>query len=93
METEKRLIEIPSDGVVSIPIMCGDAMVGEKRVDLSWYPTVDVVKVVRCKDCKHWWKSKLLCTHVKCCDVPAHKAVMTAEPDHFCSYGERKDNG
>ena len=46
MENEKRLIEIPSDGIICIPIMEGDTTVGERRVDLSWYPTVDAVEVV-----------------------------------------------
>ena len=45
MENEKRLIEIPADGVISIPIMFGDTTVGEKRIDLSHYPTVDAVEV------------------------------------------------
>ena len=45
----------------------------------------DVVKVVRCKDCKRYCKSAigsddclLLCVDVK--------------PDDYCSHGERKDN-
>jgi hypothetical protein len=48
----------------------------------------DVVQVVRCKDCKLalvWVDSKqLVCT----------KSVnwRAVEPDHFCSYGERKDD-
>ena len=45
MENEKRLIEIPADGVISIQIMFGDTTVGEKRIDLSHYPTVDAVEV------------------------------------------------
>ena len=45
MENEKRLIEIPADGVISIPIMFGDTAVGEKRIDLSHYPTVSAVEV------------------------------------------------
>ena len=46
MENKKRLIEIPTDGVVCIPIMYGDTTVGERRIDLRHYPTVDVVEVV-----------------------------------------------
>ena len=53
--------------------------------------TEDSVEVVRCKDCKHAVdypfmadSQKLVCT----------KSVnwRAVEPDHFCSYGERKDN-
>lgn len=38
-----RLIEIPEDGIIRIPIMNGDNTVGEKRIDLSHLPTVDAV--------------------------------------------------
>ena len=42
-------------------------------------PAVDVVEVVRCKDCKHY---------LFCC-----RTIRTGgnRPDDFCSYGERKD--
>ena len=46
MATEKRLIEIPNDGIVKIPIMMGADTVGEKVIDLSHIPTVDAVEVV-----------------------------------------------
>lgn len=35
-----RIIAIPDDGVVRIPIMDGKSTVGERRIDLSNYPTV-----------------------------------------------------
>lgn len=52
------------------------------------------VEVVRCKDCKYWQKHQYdyrtdgLCE----CLVKYHDAerYMTEE-DHFCSYGERRD--
>ena len=57
------------------------------------YKHKDDVRVVRCKDCKMAVvaipplvaEQKLVCT----------KSVnwRAVEPDHFCSYGERKDNG
>ena len=51
----------------------------------------DVVKVVRCKDCKHFYD-----THIN----PAHSCKrggtqvwdVSFTPDDFCSYGERRDN-
>ena len=50
-----------------------------------------VVPVVRCKDCKHCRKD----TYFDYCDKysrPFDKLYV--EKDHFCSYGERKeDNG
>ena len=46
--------------------------------------TVDAEYVVRCKDCKHYWKNK-----------PSNDApVCLASPkdDAFCSEGERKED-
>lgn len=40
-------------------------------------PTVDAVKVVRCKDCKFW-------------DFGDCYRLELSRPDDFCSYGERK---
>lgn len=45
MKTGKRLIEIPEDGIVRIHLMRGEDAVGERRVDLSFIPTVDAVEV------------------------------------------------
>lgn len=50
----------------------------------------DVVPVVRCKNCKHWWEENELCLHPKCCHGKV--AVVFANSTHFCSYGERKTN-
>ena len=68
--TKRRIIEIPSDGVVCVPIMYGEETVGERRVDLSHYPVIDAVEVVHgrwikaecsekngksnCSNCDHW---------------------------------------
>ncbi len=52
-------------------------------------PAADVVEVVRCKDCEHYF-----------CDTPyckKHKVGYCAfdeivkDKNHFCSYGERKE--
>jgi hypothetical protein len=40
-----RLIEIPDDGIVRIPIMSGEDTVGEKRIDLSHIPTIEIEQV------------------------------------------------
>ena len=50
----------------------------------------DVVKVVRCKDCKHcqqyqkWNFDKYLGCNF-------NEEIYEVEPNHFCSYGERKE--
>ena len=41
-------------------------------------PAVDVVTVVRCKDCKYW-------EHGDC------YRLELSRPDDFCSFGERKE--
>lgn len=43
---------------------------------------VDAVEVVRCKDCKHYWKNK------PSNDVPV--CLASPKDDAFCSEGERK---
>lgn len=45
-------------------------------------------KVVRCKDCKHWWKKNELCTHEKTMDGSV--CCLEAKPDFYCGYGERR---
>lgn len=47
MENKKRLIEIPEDGIVRIHLMRGEDTVGERRIDLSFLPTVDAAEVVK----------------------------------------------
>jgi len=56
---------------------------------LKTQPTVDVVEVVRCRDCT-WWKS------IFSWNGKEHKVCVreSAEPlresDDYCSYGERR---
>ena len=58
-------------------------------------PAADVVEVVRCKDCIH---SVPLLDRLMC-NRNAHKSengwfgLRATADKHFCSYGERKDNG
>jgi hypothetical protein len=47
----------------------------------------NLVEVVRCKDCKHFWES-FSGTH----SCKLHKGLVGTKYDTFCSYGERKDN-
>ncbi len=58
----------------------------------SWLdsePTIDAVPVVRCAQCKWWWKANGLCTHPKHC----HDNVCVHEcgKDYFCADGERRN--
>ncbi len=52
-------------------------------------PAVDVVPVVRCKDCKHYDMGVCLKIYS---DGNVHSAAwQSRRPEDFCSYGERKD--
>lgn len=42
-----RLIEIPDDGIITMQIMNGEDVIGYRNIDLSDFPVVDAVKVVR----------------------------------------------
>lgn len=60
--------------------------------DVKSQPTADVVKVVRCKDCKHcheyqkWNFDKYLGCNF-------NGEIYEVEPTHFCRYGEVKESG
>ena len=58
-------------------------------------PTVDAVEVVRCKDCKWFWKYKINNNYC-CCrnsrDGYSQVFEVKFSENDFCSYGERKDN-
>lgn len=56
-------------------------------------PAVDAVPVVRCKDCK--WYYKHIANHDKCCHRNPdgrwkQNFNVTAADDDFCSHGERR---
>ena len=48
--------------------------------------TADMVEVVRCKDCRLATEDIMIDGWYYC-----NNNCMTHKPDHFCSYGERKD--
>ena len=80
----------------------GSATQGAPSEEVAWYkatdiyaaienaPTVDAVEVVRCKDCKLALEQPFMTgsTKLVCIKGINWRAV---EPNHFCSYGERKD--
>ena len=56
-----------------------------KRINNA--PAVDAVEVVRCKDCKHYERGVCVCPYL--CISGA--ACLYPQPEHFCSYGERRN--
>lgn len=76
---------------------------GEVVEFLRKQPTIDAVPVVRCRECKHHrdkneQERKYLVEDILICTSPdaTDDCWNAVWPDHFCSYGERKegaDNG
>lgn len=56
------------------------------ETDIRYYPTIDAVPVVRCKDCEYWnkrYEAMGMCMK--------HNAIVTfTKPDFYCAWGERK---
>lgn len=53
-------------------------------------PLTDVIEVVRCKDCKHFYVGKF----ANGCFLDHDQNVNSLPPDFFCADGERReDNG
>jgi hypothetical protein len=59
--------------------------VGLTEVKLEDASDVDVVEVVRCKDCIHWLEYD---SSPPDCGMN----MLRMGPDDYCSYGERKNN-
>ena len=61
-------------------------------------PTIDAVPVVRCRECKHHrdkneQEQQYLVEDILICTSPdaTDDCWNAVWPDHFCSYGERKE--
>lgn len=53
-------------------------------------PAADVVEVVRCKDCKYWMGQ----AYAYRCKRHSYLDYQTyTQPDAFCSFAKRRDNG
>lgn len=70
---------IDTDGEILVPLSA-------VKMALHQVPTEDIVKVVRCKDCKYIYHNPNLGTY-RC---PRFLSVV--DKNDFCSYGERKDS-
>lgn len=56
---------------------------------LTELPAADVVPVVRCKDCKHYYFADNRIPQEQRCVCEISGEIW--KPDSFCSYGERKE--
>lgn len=66
---------------------------------ISEAPTIDAVPVVRCRECKHHrdkneQEQQYLVEDVLICTSPdaTDDCWNAVWPDHFCSYGKRKED-
>ena len=51
---------------------------------------VDIVEVVRCKDCIHWYEPEGVCLKIYSDGNVSPYAWQDRKPDDFCSYGKKK---
>ena len=54
-------------------------------------PTMDMVEVVRCKDCKHYKPQKKSAHWESRTNYCNRIVTIKVQPYDFCSYGERKE--
>ena len=47
----------------------------------------DMVEVIRCKDCKYFWRDKETCIHENHRD--GIRCITNVKEDHYCGYAER----
>ena len=78
---------------------CGEHHTAEDVIMMiKTAPTVDAVPVVRCRECKHHrdkneQEQQYLVEDILICTSPdaTDDCWNAVWPDHFCSYGERKE--
>ena len=63
------------------------------EIEADYLIANDVVPVVRCKDCIHWYDKEETCLKIYSDGAVSPYAWQFRKADDFCSYGERKDNG
>ena len=51
---------------------------------------VDIVEVVRCKDCIHWYEPEGVCLKIYSDGNVSPYAWQDRKPDDFCSCGKKK---
>lgn len=76
-----------------VPCISNDCYDGVNiKTVLDLQPTVDVVEVVRCKDCKKWNANHICNEFIANQKLQGGgRAVFITEPDDFCSFGIRKE--
>ena len=93
-----RLIDLDSDYIQETLYRRGFKTRQDIEEWLSFAPTIDAVPVVRCRECKHHrdkneQEQQYLVEDILICTSPdaTDDCWNAVWPDHFCSYGERKE--
>ena len=86
-----RYIDVDKLRETSSVWMDGNVLVMSVQ-DVDNAPTVDVVEVVRCKDCKYWNEREMECNndYVATDNEGGASFSLNFYLDDFCSYGERR---
>ena len=90
MLARDRYLDTPTNSPVYPMYM---AQLGERtqlKFLIADFPTADVVEVVRCKDCVHYYEREPVCLKIYSDGNVSSDAWQERNPDDFCSYGERK---
>src|SRR5574344_1923617 len=102
MSEEKRLIDANAFLKDILTAGIGKTIIEYSESDIAYMirkrPTEDAVPVVRCRECKHHrdkneQEQQYLVEDILMCTSPdaTDDCWNAVWPDHFCSYGERKD--
>ena len=66
-------------------VLCRSCGFNDAMLFIEDAPTVDVIEVVRCKDCVHRDPEDRKCEH------HMSNNIFTRQDNDYCSYGERKE--
>lgn len=89
MATEKRLIFLDEAiNATHEEVFWTESEAAAVRSFLAKRPTVDAVEVIRCKDCKKWFRH----TEVDRERGECRRYQTTKHETGYCDRGERKDN-
>lgn len=91
IDADLAIAKVKDDGILGAGYS-DDERISDVCDMIDSCPTVDAVEVVRCKDCKHCYKATFSSTGYRCKVWGVYDKDCEVTPEHYCSYGERKDN-
>lgn len=57
---------------------------------ISEAPIIEAEPIIRCKDCKYWSEPNMFDSY--CRKTSVSDRIIYTQPDHYCSFAERKDD-